>query len=192
MGEFASFNGQRIKIGTCENMYYLRADQASRVSPLSGNVDPATDDGIRFPWPDEDSIEPGAFENYDRGFGLYGVTVPEGVDHHSVQFTAPGYVVSLACPEAENGPASDHGLNIGRNGHPGPVRIVQQRWFEGRLVTVCACGGCGARYRLPTIADAQPVIDAVREAARVYPDRRDWLTTIADRIAAGYEMKRGA
>ena len=32
MGEYASYLGERIKIGTCENMYYLRADQRHLVS----------------------------------------------------------------------------------------------------------------------------------------------------------------
>jgi hypothetical protein len=28
MAEYAFFMGERIKLGTCENLYYLRADQA--------------------------------------------------------------------------------------------------------------------------------------------------------------------
>lgn len=27
MGEYATYKGQEIKIGTCEDCYYLRADQ---------------------------------------------------------------------------------------------------------------------------------------------------------------------
>jgi hypothetical protein len=91
MGEFARYGGERIKIGTCENMYYLRADQRFRVAALCGNVDPVRDAPhlrFRFPFPDEDHVAPGAFDRYDRAIGLYGVDVPTDIEHGSVQFTA--------------------------------------------------------------------------------------------------------
>lgn len=195
MGEYAQHNGEEIKIGTCEDMYYLRADQAHLVKALPGNVDPVRDrDGIRFrfPFPDEDGIEPGAFEHYQRGQRLYGVKVPEGVDHYSVQFKADnGYLVSLPCPE--NGD-EDRPYKIHRNGYGGAVELVQQRYWEGRLVAVCHCKGCGAAYRLPTLEDAQPVIDALHAEADATLRRKGselyavQLRTIADRVAAGYAV----
>ena len=69
MGEYAMFQGEQIKMGTCEQMYYLRADQAHLVKPLEGNVDPIKDAGeirFRFPFPDEDHVPPGEFNDYDR------------------------------------------------------------------------------------------------------------------------------
>ena len=63
MGEYAKYNGQQIKIGTCESMYYLRADQAHLVQAMSGNVNPITDcESIRFrfPFPEEDGCKPGS------------------------------------------------------------------------------------------------------------------------------------
>jgi hypothetical protein len=189
MGEYAMFQGRQVKIGTCENMYCLRADQATIVKALEGNVDPVKDrDEIRFrfPFPDEDRIDPGAFEDYNRSLALHGLAIPEGVEHDSVQFTAPeGYLVSIPCPE---GPSAGHGLKVHRNGFAGSVGIVQQRWVGPCLVTICACGGCGARYRLATIADAQPVIDACKREASANPrDARGWLE-IAARIAKGYAL----
>jgi hypothetical protein len=212
MGEYALYNGEEIKIGTCEDMYYLRADQAHLVEPLSGNVDPVRDrDGIRFrfPFPDEDGIEPGAFEDYERGVRLYGVKVPEGVDHYSVQFKADnGYLTSLPCPELGSegvlsltADGSDHVYRVGRNGYGGAVELVQQRYWEGRLVAVCHCKGCGAAYRLPTLEDVQPVLDALHAEADQYlrtAERNGTkgdelhavrLRTIADRVAAGYHVK---
>lgn len=65
MGEYALYNGEQIKIGTCESMYYLRWDQRHNVIPLPGNVDPIKDvESIwfRIPKRDELNIEPGAFE----------------------------------------------------------------------------------------------------------------------------------
>lgn len=191
MGEDANYNGQRIKIGTCENMYYLRADQVGLVRPLRGSVDPVRDRAairFRFPWPDEDDVEPGDFEKYERQLGLYGVEPPTtGIDHYSRQFTTDGYVVSLPCPETPAGKA----LGVHRNGNPGPVRIVQQKWLGDKLVLIAECGGCGSKYRLETIEDARPYIDAVRKLAdgcrRTNDDSRAaWYSAIADRIEAGY------
>lgn len=191
MGEFAEYGGQRIKIGTCEDMYYLRADQILKISPLDGNVNPRQDYcRFRFPWPDEDHIAPGGFDRHNRGVALWGVEVPAEVNHDSVQFTAPGYNVCLPCPE---GP-SDHGLKIARNGHPGPVQICQQRRIGDHLVLIARCGGCGAKYNLPTWDDAKPYVDAcIKESERAEwksdIDRAIWWTKIATRIAEGYGVK---
>lgn len=54
MGEYATFRGQSVKIGTCEDMYYLRADQAHLVKPTRGSCDPRAADvqrAIRFRFP---------------------------------------------------------------------------------------------------------------------------------------------
>ena len=194
MGEYAMYKGERIKIGTCEDMYYLRADQAPKVRKVSGSLDPNAREEqeiirFRFPWPDEDQVEPGAFESFDRAVGLSGdIPFPEGLEHHSVQFWAqgPGYLVSLPCPE---GPAASHGLHVHRNGFGGRVKIVQQAYRVGVLAVICECGGCGARFNLPTWAGAEPVIVACRaeaDKAERQGNSRAWWDTIADRIAAGY------
>lgn len=207
MGEYALYNGQRVKIGTCEDMYYLRADQARLVAHERGNVNPAADDDravirFRFPWPDEDTVEPGAFDPYDRGMFAHRVTPPAGVEHHSVQFSAPaGYLVSLPCPEGQPGVTHGmstkvDGLTVHRNGFGGSVRIVQQGYRNGHLALICACGGCGARYNVPTWELAEPIVVAVRAEAdrRAFDAERAgrtdgqvaWYHAVADRIAAGY------
>ena len=64
MGEYAlrKSDRQSIKIGTCEDMYYLRYEDQDKVVPESGS-----DFGYRWriPFPDEDHILPG---DYDGGF----------------------------------------------------------------------------------------------------------------------------
>ncbi len=199
MGEYATFQGQSVKIGTCEDMLYLRADQRGQVRPERDSVDPVKDAEslrFRFPWPDEDHLEPGDFDDPFRKLAISGVPVPE-IEHHLVQFVAQrGYNVCLPCPE---GP-SDHGFRVHRNGFPGAVHIVQQRFWFGRLITVAECGGCGAKYRLENWAMAEPVVVAVRSMAdreQLTADRNDTpgnaaiarrLHLIADRIAAGYDI----
>ena len=64
MGEYAirKSDNDCIKIGTCEDMYYLRYEDQDKVTPDSGS-------GFgcrwRIPFPDEDHILPG---DYDSGF----------------------------------------------------------------------------------------------------------------------------
>lgn len=191
MGEYAKYAGEEIKIGTCETMYYLRADQAHKVTPLRGSVDPVRDAEhllFRFPFPWEDHRTPGDFEPFVT-FGVYGVEVPKGVGHDRTQFVSSrGFNVMLPCPEMiENTPE----LTIHRNGYSGPVRVAYQRIWNGMLVTVAECGGCGALYRYPTLADVEPLVAALRAEEETRrrageDDRAQTLATIADRIVAGY------
>lgn len=202
MGENATFNGQTIKIGTCEDMLYLRADQAQLVTAQPRNVDPIRDAEhlrFRFPFPSEDGIRPGAFEDPDRTMRVDGVDLSEiPFEHHSVQFTArPGYVVSLPCPESQKGKqaAKDAGYRVFKNGWKGDWHIAQQRVLAGRLVLVMQCGGCSARFRLPTLADAGPVVEALLRKVEEErnPHNRfgsettaDMFLEVAKRIVAGY------
>lgn len=212
MGEYANVNGERVKIGTCEDMYYMRPDQMDLVSGgdwahLRGALDKIR---FRFPFPDEDGALPGSFDDYSRGFPIPGYSLPatlSGDEHHSVQFTAsPGYVLSIPCPEQFGQPGMTvtmpNGLSVGRNGFKGGPTIRQQAFRGGVLVTLLRCGACGAVHRLDTIEDARPVIDALRaEAVRQEPRMGPWvdrypvgsagramLEGIAQRIEDGYSV----
>lgn len=187
MGEYAQYNGESIKIGTCEDMYYLRAAQRFLVMPEVGSLDPRDPKTalvlrFRFPWPDEDHIAPGSFGDYNRSIPICGATVPDGVEHYSIQFTAQaGYLVNLPCPE---GPETIDGVKIHRNGFGGAVRLVQQKLLaDGRLVPICQCGGCGTAYRV----EDQHEIEAMAVALRSRADRDggSFYHDVADRILAG-------
>ena len=211
MGEYMrrKSDGERIKVGTCEDLYYLRCDQLGRVY-ADGDANPRAHlDAyrFRFPWPEEDGIAPGDFKDYERSMALYVDSLPE-LEHGSVQFTAnyprAGYVVSLPCPEGPSG--SDVPYVVHRNGFAGNVRIVQQAVREGGLVTIGHCGGCGSPFRFPDLESVQPVLDALE--TRAESKVRDWERSklregpetlgdldsaeryreIARRIVAGYEM----
>ena len=187
MAEFANYQGARIQIGTCENMYYLRADQRFKVRAVHGSVDPVRDAEalrFRFPWPDEDDAAPGDFDKPDRSASLWCVAVPKGVEHGSVQFVAPvGYLVSLPCPEA----CVTTPYTVHRNGFAGPVRIVQQRIRGDRALLVCACGGCGVKFHLPEWDDVAPYVEACeREASRRDTHHAAWWTEVRARIVRGY------
>jgi hypothetical protein len=194
MGEYATCKttGRRVKIGTCENLYYLRADQAQHVIPESGSVDPLGDCAairFRFPFPSEDSTRPGAFEDHARSLRIDGLAPPtgEGWQHYGVQFVAQaGYVVSLPCPESGE---QSHGLTVQRNGFRGAVFLCQQVWHEGILAAVLECA-CGMRWRLRTLEEARTLIDAL-EAMSIQDERErqpnaEYSFMVARRVALGY------
>ncbi|QIS06773.1 hypothetical protein F5X71_34680 [Nocardia brasiliensis] len=218
MGEYATriSDRQEIKIGTCEDMYYLRYDQRNKVSGgdatgwAARNWDGAR---FRFPFPSEDTIAPGAFEDYDKGLNISGWEIPSDwpVDHGTVQFTADqGYVVSLPCPEVnpdETFGESRYGtLKVHRNGFKGSLFIVQQRLIKDdagctHLVPIlrCACGSIfniGTDYVtfeslavfLRSMADEDVRRESIynRDITETHFSRM--LHTVADRILSGYNV----
>jgi len=197
MGEYAQYKGSDIKLGTCENMYYLRADQRSLIDGYEFALEV---DRFRFPFPDEDDVKPGRFEDYDRGVRIPGWSLPEtlsGDEHGSVQFTSSaGYVLSIPCPEQFGtpglGPVDVAGLAVHRNGFRGYPVVRQQAFRGGVLVTLVSCGACGCLHRLDTLEDAEPVIEAFRAEAERYPEgsiSREFCLNIAARIEAGYFVR---
>lgn len=222
MGEYATIidgpsAGDEVKIGTCENLYYLRFDQRDRVDYDFGIGAELESWRWRFPFPDEDDHEPGSFDDYQRGFRLDGWRIPTDWEgHSSVAFTATaGYVLSIPCPEGvrnqDAGTARVDGITVHRNGFRGGPAIVQQRLHEGQLCTIVMCRACGAKWRIPLeLAEELAVLirsQADREEyTRVYdfensrytndyamqpvhPDatRREYHA-IADRMLAGYTI----
>ena len=75
MGEFAirKSDMEEIKIGTYERMYYIRWDDRNNVMPLDHSLDPATATNLfwRLPFPDEDQILTGNYQNHNRGYKLH-------------------------------------------------------------------------------------------------------------------------
>jgi len=206
MGEYATYQGESIKIGTCEEMCYLRADQRHLISGYSfaGFLDSCR---FRFPFPDEDQLEPGAFEDYNRGLRIPGWRLPtDWHEHSSVQFTSTaGYVLSIPCPEGVEGsepgfgPVDVNGVAVHRNGFSGYPQIVQQRFIEGELGLVVMCGACGAKWRCSQDTAAEIAECFLNESEReeyrrelndfgpAHSDReRTNLMEIASRILAGY------
>lgn len=67
MGEYAirRSDGEEVKIGTREGMYYLRYEQRGAVAPLGDNVNPAAEVEelwFRLPRKEEEGIAPGDFD----------------------------------------------------------------------------------------------------------------------------------
>lgn len=164
MGEYARYGGDTIKIGTCEDMYYLRADQRHMVGKLPGSVSPwEAGLRLRFPWPDEDGQAPGSFEPF-RGLVLDGAEPPEGLVHYGYKGT-------------------DHTA----------ISLVQQKaLLDGRLVLVCACD-CGGAYRIEDRDEAaqvlEPILDlaAAAQATGLHDDLMRWCLLVVRRALEGYD-----
>lgn len=211
MGEYASYRGQSVKIGTCEDMYYLRYDQRYHVQHKSGNVDPVHDAGdlrFRFPWPDEDHLTPGSNtfhdNGYHRGVSIDGFGAIEGLEHSRIQFRHDaGYLTCLPCPEdpahyttdsrmvsqlVTTGPLPEP-IIIHRNGFNGYPQLVSQKFRPTiGLVPILRCGSCHSMARI----EERPEIERLAMCFRSMADREEhsggrpvFYQTIADRILAG-------
>ena len=192
MGEYAKYAGKEIKIGTCEEMYYLRFDQRHDVIPMAGSLDPTDADALkvirfRFPFPDEDGTPPGGFDRYNRYVHVTGATIPAGVEHFGVQFkAAEGYLLSLPCPEGSGFPG---GLKVWKNGWRGDVLLVQQAMRGGWLAPVFMCGGCGAKWSEPDPEAARrmfaPMLAYAERCEAVGDSRALYVREIVRRALAG-------
>lgn len=202
MGEFAKYGASRIKIGTCEDMLYLRWDQRHLVRAESGNVDVMNAEDLntirfRFPWPDEDGTAPGTFDRPDRSVRVENVPFPDGMEHGTVQLRneAAGYLVNLPCPEGPGPhPIPQEGRGtpmLFRNGFKGRVMLKQQAVRDGKLVSIFECGGCGHAFRvmcLPALEEALAWMRSRVKGPGVNSEPDDWYRKIADRVEAGYRL----
>ena len=81
MGEYAYYKDGEVKIGTCEEMMYLRWEDRHIIDPKPNNVDPKTTPRglfFRLPFPDEDHLGPGSYDPPRRGVPLYGYRIDDG------------------------------------------------------------------------------------------------------------------
>lgn len=200
MGEYVKLKcGQEIKIGTCEDMYYARYEQAKKLLSTDDRkiyLKPDTN-RWRFPFPQEDNIQIGSFQDYDYGLPL---CVPRDSvfcckEHDTVSFSTGnspsmrGFNVNYSLPCPANREAVAKAITAGfRVGHlidnQVVVEIVQQKPVAGGdLQTVLRCLWCRNKWRL-----GKDEAIALTEFLRGYSeDRKDYYNTVADRVTAGYK-----
>lgn len=212
MGEYA--NTKRlgnIKLGTCESLYYMRADQMPALInsgilscdiPLDVEKAGAFHYRFRFPFPDEDHLGLGevGHDNFERALAIPGsrfdecaeLCGPDGVDHDGATlFLRPdavadhhraNYQVTLPCPHG----TKPSPVRIRRD--LGQIEILSQRHFEGDLMTVGRCVACATMFRLPYSAAGLLACHC-----RTWGDFQGGETgrfwhTVADRMLAGYRQ----
>ena len=155
MGEYALYNNDEIKIGTCETMYYLRYEDRHKVEALSGNVNPSQPEGLRFRCPiySEDGIKPGQYQshtnegvwlfNKDEDFDLSDCSVGRIAfrdENSGLQVTLPCYH-GLKTQEQECGE-----IKLGFNGYTKPPYLKYLKVHAGLVVPVIACKHCDSEW----------------------------------------------
>ena len=178
MGEYARHNGRQVKIGTCEDLYYVRIEDSHLLTPERNNVDAARDTGIRFrlPFPDEDNVQIGHYEDYNRGYRLYrsikdkkGQIIghedfnPDWLDEAapgSIQLTHPsGLLLNVPCHHGRKLPDLP---GAHWNGKSHSIELFQvKRVDDGVVVPIVGCRHCGQKWRtswdhvLPFVGDEE-------------------------------------
>lgn len=197
MGESIAINGTPVKLGTCEDLLYVRRSELERIvasgvtSKLSGNLEPGEylkneTFRYRFPFPDEDG------QNWSQWMGRSAerklvLGVPRDLaqmDHYEVWQSVKadgGFNVNVALPC----PASKAFAALKTSPLPAlfPLAISQQRWLGGELLVVVDCGWCGAKVRREA-AEAGRLADYLKtygEDCSLWPE-------VARRIMDGYSL----
>lgn len=179
MGEYAERknDGQRIKIGTCESMYYLRFEDQDKVRP-----DDSSGFGYfwRLPFPDEDDILPGNYQGHLKGYRLFKQDgfYPLASDYPSyVDFSDPetitdpgnmqlihkesGLLVNIKCYHGEQLPKGSEDFKPSWNGKSHALELSSIRSTSEGLFPVVSCRFCGKMWRydwaeiLPYVQDKE-------------------------------------
>lgn len=174
MGEYArrKIDGQEVKIGTCNRMYYCRYDQKNEIDY------PYNSDNLiwRIPNPDEDGTLPG---DYNYSLLRDDVIVPwklkldssklkrEDVailkETGTIQLSDKrmGLLVNIRCP---------HGLplkqetntqcSLGYNGHQNTLHLCGLKNTQRELTVVFSCASCGSIWS-DSFYELEPLIESI-------------------------------
>lgn len=185
MGEYAirKFDNQRIKIGTCASMYYLRYEDRNKVRDEDAPKD-TLNLYWRLPFPDEDHLRPGEYQDYCRGIRLYRQGKPDhmgrtfGVedyanpalaDHHGTIQLAheSGLLVNVNCHHGEKLPASGEGVDVHWNGKSHSYELSSIKNTAEGVFPVIRCRHCNTKWRM----DWADIWDYIPEDMRVRLER---------------------
>lgn len=169
MGEFAKriSDGERVKIGTCETMYYLRYEDRRKVEALPGNVDVARDPvGLffRVPFPDEDDVRVGEYAAYERGLRLSRKVVTLGTqpDSHEdfrdeetakvpgimqMRHEASGLLLTVPCYHGVKLPEVVAPMKTFWSGKGHALELAHLKATADGVLPVVRCRFCGFMWR---------------------------------------------
>jgi len=186
MGEYAKrkSDGEVVKIGTCEAMYYLRWEDRERVSKVPNSLDPATTAGLffRLPFPDEDGLQPGDYTEHNRGYRL-GRQEPEAGGRSYWCDWAPsevdeikpgliqlshksGLLLNVPCHHGVKLPEVGPGMGAHWNGKSHSFELVHVKHVGGGVLRpVYHCRHCGSMWSTDW-ADVLPFCGLDKELLR--------------------------
>lgn len=161
MGEYAfrKSDGENVKIGTCESMYYLRYEDRDKVRQQSGSLNPATELNLfwRLPFPDEDNVQPGEYDIYNRGWRLWreGETYAENLldeikpdDAGTIQLThESGLMFNVKCYHGTKLPEVGQDAKAFWNGKSWSLELCFLKNTTEGIKPVVRCRHCNRMWR---------------------------------------------
>jgi hypothetical protein len=200
MGEYIEVNGKLLKIGTCEDLYYVRISDLRELvktaKHVGGNLEPAeylnpeNEFRYRFPFPDEDGIGGGNYTDYDYGALVFlseelAPSLWAGLgtwDHfeicHHIDYRGVCRVsIFTSCPLSEKPPERMSDVRK-------VVIISQQKQVEGELWVVIGCPYCQAKIRIDR-REAEELAGCCLKMAADFPSRAFWKE-LGRRVLDGY------
>jgi len=203
MGEYVTSYGQQVKLGTCEDLYYTRLDQLRDYSPkvdVEEYLNPDNGFRYRFPFPEEDNLTIGNYDNFDKGLIIslhiddYSLADFEHRDIWTACNIEGSYNVNIAlpCPQSKEldwtfTQMPDNTIKKIKhsNNNFRLVSIKQQKQVNDEVWTVIACPYCGARVRID-YDDALKLVHSIK--AGYVPSNDFYYTKVIDRIMKGYKV----
>lgn len=156
MGEYArrKRDGVEVKIGTCSDMYYIRYEDRDKVARLQNSLDCSVEFNLRWrlPFPDEDKVKIGEYEDYCRGCGLSGFNDYDGMIDNvgTLQLThESGLLINVPCYHGIKLPDIT-GPKVGAfwNGKSNHIELSSVKNMpDGTLRPVIRCRYCGESWR---------------------------------------------
>ncbi len=165
-------------------MYYLRFEDRNKVTPAPGSFDPSMTLNLfwRLPFPDEDNVGIGNYQEFDRGLRLFKTNV-DGTGYNepfsdpstiespgSMQLTHPsGMLLGVKCYHGEKLPESTDDFKAHWNGKSWFYELVSIKNTAEGIFPVVKCRHCRSMWRyswdeiLPYISD-----ERMRERLEVY------------------------
>lgn len=156
MGEYATRikDGERVKLGSCEDLFYCRWNQRYDVTDFPGTME------RRFwhlPFPDEDYIPVGDFEDYEgwkrNYYSALHQSFAEKLKEEENIMAKPGSVtlrheesglqVRIPCFHGIKLPDNIGDCAVTWNGYCFPVRMAAVKNYEKELRIVAGCTACG-------------------------------------------------
>ena len=204
MGEY--LNG--IKLGTCEDLYYVRLTDLQRMKGAGDYLTPANGYRYRFPFPEEDTMQAGNYDPYNKGYPvslsqtaspkLYALMTSADYKHmtvcHSASYHGTHNVnMIMPCPLSKEF-SNTKEIRLSAGGASIAVVIEQLKWVDGEIWTVISCPYCEAKIRLDkehaedlcnTLTLVTTRFDHDQQKVIDYQD--PYKLEIAKRIMAGYK-----
>lgn len=165
MGEMIGSKENRIKLGTCEDLYYTTFQDLNNSSYKKSETEVylKNDSGcrFRFPFPDESEVEIGEYEDYSRGFLItipsdIGVDISHGDIYQHVGFLKGDSIqsdsvsIKLPCPFGKKYEAFDYNMSSKEGKLSFNISQQKRTSYLGSemLVTIVECPYCGSKSQL--------------------------------------------